>query len=71
VNYTVEMASGGMTYIPSFIKIGSGVQTLGRDACTDTHRQQDHLISLLLFFQNKESRLKMGHLQKRLRITVN
>jgi hypothetical protein len=40
-----EMASGGMIYIPSFIHI-------------QTHTQQGELISLLLFFQNKENRLK-------------
>jgi hypothetical protein len=29
---------------------------------TQTHRQQRDLISLLLFFQNKESRLKKMHI---------
>jgi hypothetical protein len=38
--------------------IGSGVQKLIRGGYTDIHRQQDDLVSLLLFFQNKESRLK-------------
>jgi hypothetical protein len=28
LKYAVEMASGGMIYIPSFIKIGSGIQKL-------------------------------------------
>jgi hypothetical protein len=28
MNYTVEMESGTMTYISSFIKIGSGIQKL-------------------------------------------
>jgi hypothetical protein len=43
--------------IPSFIKIGSGIQNLiGGD--TQTHRQDEDCISLVLFFQNKESRLK-------------
>jgi hypothetical protein len=27
---TVEMSSGGMTYIPSFMKIGTGVQAILR-----------------------------------------
>jgi hypothetical protein len=31
---------------------------------THTHRQQRDLISLFLFFQNKESRLKMSHTNK-------
>jgi hypothetical protein len=26
MKYAVEMGSGAMTYIPSFIKIGSGIQ---------------------------------------------
>jgi hypothetical protein len=26
--YVTEMASGGMIYIPSFTKIGTGVQTI-------------------------------------------
>jgi hypothetical protein len=26
--YTVEMASDGMIYIPSFMKIGSGIQVI-------------------------------------------
>jgi hypothetical protein len=43
IKYTVEMGSGAMVCIPSFIKIGSGIR--------------DHL-SLLSFFHNKESRLK-------------
>jgi hypothetical protein len=28
MKYAVEMASGGMMYIPSFITIGSGIQKL-------------------------------------------
>jgi hypothetical protein len=28
MNYGVEMGSGAMIYIPSFIKIGSGIQKL-------------------------------------------
>jgi hypothetical protein len=43
-------------YIPSFLKIGSAIQKLmGGDS--QSHRQQGDLISLLLFFQNNESRL--------------
>jgi hypothetical protein len=55
MKYAVEMGSGAMIYIPSFIKIGSGIQKLiGR-----IHRKHGDLISLLLFLQNKESRLKI------------
>jgi hypothetical protein len=50
------MASGGMTYIPSFIKICSGVQNLW-GIYTQTHRQQGDLISLVLFL-NKENTQK-------------
>jgi hypothetical protein len=54
------MDSGAMIYVPSFIKISSGVQKLtGRDS--QTH-EQTHTASSShkpnLFFQNKESRLK-------------
>jgi hypothetical protein len=41
------MGSGAMIYIPSFVKIGSGIQKLIRG---DTHRQHGDLISLLLFW---------------------
>jgi hypothetical protein len=47
--YAVEMGSGAMIYIPSIIKIGSGIQKLiAADA--QTHRQYGDLISPLLFF---------------------
>jgi hypothetical protein len=35
MKYAVEMGSGGMTYIPSFIKIGPGIQKL----VAGVHRQ--------------------------------
>jgi hypothetical protein len=53
--YAIEMGSGAMIYISSFIKIGSGIQKL----IGVTHRQRGDRISLLLFFQNRESRLKI------------
>jgi hypothetical protein len=57
LNYAVKMGSGAMISVSSFIKIGSGIQNLiGGD--TQTHRQQGDLISLLLAFQNRESRQK-------------
>jgi hypothetical protein len=49
------MGSGAVIYVPSFIKIGSGVQKLMGGG--GIHRQQRGLISLSLFFQTKESRL--------------
>jgi hypothetical protein len=49
MKYAVEMGSGAMIYIPSFVQIGSGIQTFIK-ADTQTHREQGHLISLLLFF---------------------
>jgi hypothetical protein len=46
MKYTVEIDSGGMIYIPSFVKIGLGIQKLiGRDS--QTHRQHGDRISLL------------------------
>jgi hypothetical protein len=54
------MGSGAVIYVPSFIKIGSGIQELiGRihrhtGTATWSHKPT-------LFFQNKESRLKIMH----------
>jgi hypothetical protein len=55
----IEMASGGMIYIPSFIKIGSEVVREVTHAGAWTHTEQGDLISLLLVAQNKERRLKL------------
>jgi hypothetical protein len=49
MNYAVELGPDTMIYIPSVIKIGSG----------HTYRQQSDPISLLLYFQNKESRVQI------------
>jgi hypothetical protein len=46
MKYSVEMGSGAMIYIPSFINIGSEIQKL----MGWIHRQHDDRISLLLFF---------------------
>jgi hypothetical protein len=58
--YDVEVSLGGMIYTPSFVKIGSGFKKffLGGEIHIQTHRQQGYFISSLLFFKNKESRLK-------------
>jgi hypothetical protein len=47
-------------YLRDFIKIGSFIQKLlgGIHIQSHTHRQKGDLISLLLFFQNKEIRVK-------------
>jgi hypothetical protein len=52
----VEMGSGAVIYVPSLIKIGSGIQKLiGEDTRThiqtNKHRQQRDLISLFYFFK--------------------
>jgi hypothetical protein len=46
MNYAVEMGLGAMIYIPSFIKIGLGIQKLMGGIHVQTH-------SIFLFFQNK------------------
>jgi hypothetical protein len=54
----VEIGSGAMMYIPSLIKIHSGIRKLiWKDS--QTHRQHANCIAILLFSQNTESRLKM------------
>jgi hypothetical protein len=57
MKYAVEMGSGAMIYILSFKKIGSATRNVDKED-TQTHRHHGDLISLLLFFQEKESRLK-------------
>jgi hypothetical protein len=55
MKYAVEMGSGAVIYIQSFIKIGSGIQKL-----IDGYTQHGDRISVLFFFfQNKESGLKL------------
>jgi hypothetical protein len=51
MKYAVELDSGAMTYIPSFVKCGLGIQKLTGGG--DTY--YGDLISLLSFFQTKES----------------
>jgi hypothetical protein len=54
------MGSGTVIYVPSFVKIGSGVQKLlmggevYRHTHKHTHEQQRNLISLLCFFKIRE-----------------
>jgi hypothetical protein len=56
MKYAVKMVSWDIIYIPSFVKIGSGIQKLERGI---HYRQQGDLISLHLFFQNKEINLQI------------
>jgi hypothetical protein len=53
---TVEMGSGAMLYIPSFVKTGSAIQKLVKGI----HRQHGDRIFILFYFifQNKIERLK-------------
>jgi hypothetical protein len=77
MKYAVEIGSGVMIYIPSFIKIGSANQTLM--GTIYRHRRQSGPISLLSLFQNKKSRLtrgiqkhKLGRIsRKRKKLTYN
>jgi hypothetical protein len=47
--YTIEIGSDAVIHMPSFIKIGSGIQKLfGGWICIQTRRHQDDLVSLLL-----------------------
>jgi hypothetical protein len=59
MKYAFEMGSDAMIFIPSFIKTGSGVQKLMGGIHIQTHRQHGNLISLHLFFYNKEIRLQI------------
>jgi hypothetical protein len=58
------MGLGAMiySYVPSLIKFRSRIQKLIGEECTtntDTHRLRNDLISLLLFFRKKGSRLNL------------
>jgi hypothetical protein len=55
----LEIGSGAMTYIPSFIKTGSAIHRLMREGYVKPLREHGYRISLFLFFQNKESMLKI------------
>jgi hypothetical protein len=57
MKYAVEMGSGAIIYIPSFVKIGSCSRKLMGRGGVHRHRQYGDLISLFSFFENKESML--------------
>jgi hypothetical protein len=56
MKYAVEMGSGAMIFIPSFIKIGSAIEKLTGE---NTDTQYGDCMSLLLFYKKKKGRLKM------------
>jgi hypothetical protein len=47
-------------YIPSFIRIGSGIQQLIGGIHKQTHRPHGDCTGPFLFFQNKGSKLKIN-----------
>jgi hypothetical protein len=51
--YTVKMSSDAMIYIPSFIKIDSGIQKLTMGD-VQTHIQYGYCISLILVLKIRE-----------------
>jgi hypothetical protein len=55
MKYALEFASGGMIFIPSFIEIGSDVQKFLGEIHIQTHRHEGDFISLVSFFQMKET----------------
>jgi hypothetical protein len=57
--YTVQMGSDAVMYIPSFIKIGSGIQKLMGGGAIHRNRYHGDPISPLSFVQTKESRLQI------------
>jgi hypothetical protein len=59
MKYAVVMGSGAMIYIPSFIKIGSGIEKFDGGGDSQIKRQQGDFICPRLYFQNEKSRLKM------------
>jgi hypothetical protein len=58
MKYAVEMVSGAMIYISSFVKIGLGIQQLiggiYKQADIQTLREHGDFISLLLFFKKRK-----------------
>jgi hypothetical protein len=64
MNYTVEIGSGVMIYIQSFVMIGLAIQKLIRGIYSDTQiARRSHKPAL--FFQNNESRIKISIEEKK------
>jgi phospholipase C len=57
MKYAIEIGSGAMMYVLKFHEDWLSHSEIDKGGYTDT-QHGDH-ISLLLFFQNKESRLKL------------
>jgi hypothetical protein len=59
MKYAIEMASGGMIYVPSFMIIGTGIQNLldgiHLQAHRHIHRQKGYLISLFFSKQGMQA----------------
>jgi hypothetical protein len=51
VKYKVERASGDVIYIPIFIRMGTSLQKFLRGK----HTHQGDLISLIVYYRNKEN----------------
>jgi hypothetical protein len=60
MKYALEMGSGTKIYIPSFIKINSGIQELMAGIHRDTDIHGD-LISLFLFLNKQRSKKISDH----------
>jgi hypothetical protein len=69
INYVIVLGSDAIIYIPNFVRIGSGSQKL-IEGDTQTHRQHEECISLLLFPKNKESRLKTNLNQTKMNLRI-
>jgi hypothetical protein len=51
MKYAVEMGSGAMIYIPSFIKIGSGIEKMVGGGFIDTQTAWgSHMRTIIYFF---------------------
>jgi hypothetical protein len=61
MKYSVQTGSGAIIFIPSFVDTGSAIQKLATGG-TKTYGQHGDHISLLLYFQNKQSRQKLPNL---------
>jgi hypothetical protein len=53
MKYAIEMGSGDVVCIPSFIKIGSDIQRWLEVIHIQTHREQGDHVGLLSFFQKR------------------
>jgi hypothetical protein len=57
MSHAVEMGSSDMIHIPSFIKIGSGIQNLTGEEYTDTDSIKN--VYFHFFFKIRKERLKI------------